>query len=64
MIPKIIHQTWKDEKLNKKTRKIRKIHFGASDYPQYRDSTPLKLYAYKDHKILPKVFKPNVGPKL
>tara|TARA_A100001015_G_C14705635_1_gene600050 strand:+ start:429 stop:734 length:306 start_codon:yes stop_codon:yes gene_type:complete len=35
---------------NKKTRKIRKIHFGASDYPQYRDSTPLKLYAYKDHK--------------
>ena len=29
--------------------KIRKIHFGASDYPQYRDRTPLKLYAYKDH---------------
>ena len=34
---------------NKKTKKVRKIHFGASDYPQYRDRTPLKLYAYKDH---------------
>ena len=34
---------------HKKTHKIRKIHFGASDYPQYRDRTPLKLYAYKNH---------------
>ncbi len=34
---------------DKKTRKVRKIHFGASDYPQYKDRTPLKLYAYKNH---------------
>ena len=34
---------------NKNTKKIRKIHFGASDYPQYKDRTPLKLYAYKNH---------------
>jgi hypothetical protein len=34
---------------NKMTKKIRKIHFGASDYQQYKDRTPLKLYAYKNH---------------
>jgi hypothetical protein len=34
---------------DKKTRKVRKIHFGASDYPQYKDRTPLKLYAHKNH---------------
>ena len=34
---------------DKKTKKIRKLHFGASDYPQYKDRTPLKLYAYKNH---------------
>ena len=34
---------------NKKTKKIRKIHFGARDYPQYRDSTPLGLYKGKNH---------------
>jgi len=34
---------------DKKTKKTRKIHFGASDYPQYKDRTPLKLYAYKNH---------------
>lgn len=34
---------------NKKTKKIRKIHFGASDYQQYKDRTPLKLYAHKNH---------------
>ena len=34
---------------NKATKKIRKIHFGASDYQQYKDRTPLKLYAYKNH---------------
>ena len=28
---------------NKQTKKIRKIHFGAKDYPQYKDRTPLKL---------------------
>ena len=34
---------------DKKTKKVRKIHFGASDYPQFKDRTPLKLYAYKNH---------------
>jgi hypothetical protein len=34
---------------NKKTKKIRKLHFGASDYAQYRDSTPLGLYKGKNH---------------
>jgi hypothetical protein len=34
---------------NKKSQKTRKIHFGAKDYPQYKDRTPLKLYAYKNH---------------
>ena len=34
---------------NIKTKKTRKIHFGASDYEQYRDSTPLKLYKHKNH---------------
>jgi len=27
----------------------RKVHFGAIDYEQYRDSTPLKLYKSKNH---------------
>jgi len=34
---------------NKKTHKIRKLHFGHKDYQQYRDSTPLKLYKHKNH---------------
>ena len=34
---------------NKKTKKVRTIHFGASDYQQYKDRTPLKLYAHKNH---------------
>lgn len=34
---------------NLATDKIRVIHFGASDYEQYKDRTPLKLYAYKNH---------------
>ena len=34
---------------NRKTKKIRKIHFGHTDYPQFKDRTPLKLYAYKNH---------------
>jgi len=32
-----------------KTKKTRIIHFGASDYQQYKDRTPLKLYSHKDH---------------
>ena len=34
---------------NKKTKKIRKIHFGALDYQHYKDRTPLKLYSHKNH---------------
>ena len=34
---------------NKKTRKVRKIHFGDVRYPQYRDRTPLGLYSHKNH---------------
>ena len=34
---------------NKKSGKTRKIHFGARDYPQYRDSSPLGLYKHKNH---------------
>ena len=34
---------------NKKTKKIRKIHFGDRRYQQYKDRTPLKLYKIKNH---------------
>ena len=34
---------------NKKTRKVRKIHFGDSRYQQYKDRTPLGLYTHKNH---------------
>ena len=34
---------------NYKTRKVRHIDFGASDYPQYKDRTKLKLYKHKNH---------------
>ena len=34
---------------NKKTKKIRKIHFGDKRYQQYKDRTPLKLYKHKNH---------------
>ena len=34
---------------DKETKKTRKISFGARDYEQYKDSTPLKLYKNKDH---------------
>ena len=34
---------------NKTSKKIRKLHFGASDYEQYKDRTPLKLFSYKNH---------------
>ena len=34
---------------NKKTKKTRKLHFGARGYAQYRDSTPLKLYKKHNH---------------
>ena len=34
---------------DKQTKKIRKLHFGASDYEQFKDRTPLQLYAHKNH---------------
>lgn len=34
---------------NKKTHKIRKIHFGDKRYQQYKDRTNLKLYSKKNH---------------
>ena len=34
---------------DKKTKDVRKLHFGAKGYQQYRDSTPLGLYSNKDH---------------
>ena len=29
--------------------KVRHIDFGASDYQQYKDRVPLKLFAHKNH---------------
>lgn len=34
---------------DKRTKKTRKIHFGALGYEQYKDSTKLKLYSKGDH---------------
>lgn len=34
---------------NKKTKKVRKIHFGASDYQQYKDRTGLGHFTHKNH---------------
>lgn len=34
---------------NKKTKKVRKIHFGDSRYPQFKDRTKLGLYTSKNH---------------
>lgn len=34
---------------DKNTHKIRKIDFGASGYQQYKDSTGIGKYTYKDH---------------
>ena len=34
---------------NKRTRKNRRISFGAIGYQQYKDRTPLKLYSKNDH---------------
>ena len=33
-----------------KTKRINNIEFGASNYQQFKDSTPLKLFKDKDHK--------------
>lgn len=37
---------------NKKTKKIRQIHFGSSDYQQFKDRTPLKLFSHKNHNTI------------
>ena len=34
---------------NKFSKNTRKINFGDKRYSQYKDRTPLKLYAYKNH---------------
>jgi hypothetical protein len=34
---------------NKKTKKVRRIHFGDRRYQQYKDRTKLKLYKHKNH---------------
>jgi hypothetical protein len=34
---------------NNITNKIRKLHFGSSEYPQYKDITKLKIYSKWDH---------------
>ena len=34
---------------NKKTKKLRLLHFGDKRYQQYKDRTPLKLYKNKNH---------------
>ena len=35
---------------DKKTKQVRKLHFGAKGYQQYRDSTPLGIFSKNDHK--------------
>ena len=34
---------------NKRTGKVRKIHFGAHNYQQFKDTTKLKIYAKYNH---------------
>jgi hypothetical protein len=34
---------------NLNNHKIRILHFGASDYQQYKDRTPLKIFTHKNH---------------
>jgi hypothetical protein len=34
---------------NKKTQKIRKLHFGDKNYQQYKDRTPLQFYKSQNH---------------
>ena len=52
---------------NKKTKKIRKIHFGDRRYQQYKDRTPLKLYKNKNHntrKRMQNYFSRHSGTKI
>lgn len=34
---------------NRKTKKIRRLHFGDNRYQQYKDRTPLRLYRSLNH---------------
>ena len=34
---------------NKKTKRFKKLDFGASDYEHYRDTTGLGLWSHKNH---------------
>ena len=34
---------------NINSKRTRKIHFGDTRYQQYKDTTPLKYYSYKNH---------------
>jgi hypothetical protein len=40
---------YKDYNLYKKRKKMETVSFGASDYEQYEDRTPLKYYSSKNH---------------
>ena len=46
----IKQSTQKNKKYMVKLNIDKWIHFGDSRYEQFRDSTPLKLYSYLDHK--------------
>lgn len=35
---------------DKKTKKVRVVHFGDRRYQQYKDRTPLKYYKHKNHE--------------
>ncbi len=51
-IVKIEPSTAKNKKYTafiKNQERIRKIHFGHSDYEQYKDSTKIGKYTYKNH---------------
>ena len=37
---------------DKKTKTIRNLHFGASDYEPFQDRTPLHLYPHQNHTTL------------
>lgn len=51
---------------NKKTKKIRKLHFGDQRYEQFKDRTDLKLYKKQNHldrKRMKNYYKRHSGTK-
>lgn len=42
---------------DKQTKIVRKLHFGAKGYQQYRDATPLGLYSKSDHSDISRMRK-------